>query len=430
MHELLPPLEAYRADLARVSDREQLTASDDTLLLVATTLRRVSDAHRMGGPAFAATHTSRIGAALANAVETLCRGTISVRPFDAQAMHVVALGRALSASAGDPGADAEALRALLPIAEDAEESGALLLAASLLADGLRAVPHAPPTERARALLQQARIARTLGDPTAARHYFDAAGKLARQYRLPAVEGRVAMGLGALAMTRGNYPEARECFARALSLADAKPDRDLAIAARQGLMIAAGTAGDFDAALAHGWAALQGMGDDRRRQVEVLINLAQLALESGHPLAALRGNLRALELMDGPRFQLPALAGVVAAAGQLGDVDLVRRGAAVIARTASDAFPYERARAIAACWRAERAVGLDVEAEASRARVRALAKSGGYFELLFATEREADAPAGDGMSSRPHADAASRDVIDQLERYDVSDAVLATVSTMG
>jgi hypothetical protein len=110
--------------------------------------------------------------------------------------------------------------------------------------------------------------------------------------------------------RGNIPAARVLYERALAMPGVAADSRSV--AHNGLMHCAMSAQDFDAAAQHAWAAFEGACTDIE-QTDMLINLAQLLLEVGHPAAALRGFAAAITRQPHPRSGLPALGGAALAA---------------------------------------------------------------------------------------------------------------------
>jgi hypothetical protein len=221
--------------------------------------------------------------------------------------------------------------------------------------------------------------------------------------------------------RGNYPKARELFQ--LGLADAKEAglEELAGIAHQGLLIAAAVAGDIDTALVHGWAALEQAAGNEEKQMEMLINLAQLARDAGYPAAALRGFLSALTRTSVLRYRLSALGGAVVAASELGERGLVDRLRAVAEKdVARSLLPYENAQVTRAISVALRNLGKVEEAETYRLRARTLAKKGGFFELVVATEPVTEpAPARRPRQLQP----SSARVIESLEHMPADEAEL-------
>jgi hypothetical protein len=416
-HELIPPLDAYRADIARLGEPESLSASDGTFLMVATALSRLA----ARGRASALASLEMLGTQLRGVGEEVRREV----PADPIAGSLESLGAALAGSDGSVESNARALDAVRRLVEYSEEAGALLLTARMLADAQAIFSPAPPAAEGHILLQQARVARTLGDFDAAATYYAAAERLAEEPPVPSLAARATIGRAVLARIRGNYPEARVLFERARETAERAGLTDLAGAAHQGLMIAAAVARDFDTALAHGWAAFRLAGDDARRHAEVLSNLSQVCLDAGYPRAAAQGHLRLLASVTAPRFRLPALAGLILAAGRMRDVELLAQASRAIRASLSEAFPYESARALEAAWRAQREVNLAAAAEESRRDAKALAVKHGFFEILYAVERE---PAGAGTAPAPcELTPTSRAVVVSLEDFPVDAAVLVSLS---
>jgi tetratricopeptide (TPR) repeat protein len=242
------------------------------------------------------------------------------------------------------------------------------------------------------LIQQARAVRKLGHLDAAMELYASAGALGRAADEPELEARESLGIGIVARTKGNYPDARRYFSDALERATALELSDVVGMAHHGLLISAASAGDIESALVHGWAAFQRIGPDRERQADILINLAQLSADAGYPESALIGNLAALKRSESPRLRLPALAGAVTAAARLGDSTKLDELARMIdVETQAVTMPYETAQALSALATALCAVGQATAATTHRDRAREIARSFGFSELRYMLE---------GLDTRP------------------------------
>jgi hypothetical protein len=162
--------------------------------------------------------------------------------------------------------------------------------------------------------------------------------------------------------------------------------DLAAIGHQGLLIAAATAGDHDTALVHGWAAFELAADNRDRQAEILINLAQVSLLAGQARAARSGFMASMSRSDQLRFRLPCIGGAAVASATLADEAMLTS----LARTAEDsiavsALPFESASLLRSMYEAYGIAGHDVRAEEYRLRARTLARKNGFFEIVLATD---------------------------------------------
>lgn len=191
-----------------------------------------------------------------------------------------------------------------------EEAAFMRLAHSMLAALSALIPEQMVIERGRVIARRARLARHHGAPDAAQCWYEEIDALGHLHGLPELLGRAQVGFGILAYTRGNIPLARQCYERAVALSDA--GAEIHSQAHSGLMHCAMSAGDFDSAAQHGWAAFEG-AISTIEQTDMLINLAQLLLDVGHPAAALRGFSAAIARQPHPRASLPALGGAALAA---------------------------------------------------------------------------------------------------------------------
>lgn len=346
----LPPVEAYRRDLARLRRTTSFGDEDDGWLLLAHVVRQRAAS---GAPA-----------------------DVAPPEEDAGALRRLA---ALVATA--PEVDGAIVARLSAAALRMESAGALLLAASMLASIERLLDDALVLERGRVIAQWARVERMLGETDVAADLYERARRSGRRHELPELLARADLGLGVLARMRGNYPEARRRFRRGLAVAERAGLVELTGIAHQSLMIAAAVARDFDTALAHGWSALA-HATDANHEAVVLLNLAQLCLDTGHDAAALRGFLAAAERTERETTRVGAWAGAAVAAARTGDRSLLEACAARVEQALlGDMAPYERAQrllVLSDAWRASR----DAAAERSaRERGLAVARRYGLSELV-------------------------------------------------
>lgn len=190
--------------------------------------------------------------------------------------------------------------------------------------------------------------------------------------------------------RGNYPEARTSFRRAIAAARRAGSLELRRAAHHGLLFAAAAARDIDLALAHGWAAVNYTSpeqpDDR---AETLVNLAGVGCLVGAHRAALGACLSALELTDTPRVRLTALGTAVRSAAALGETRLVAHLAQDVERTIGrSGQPFENARVLIELAEVLVDAG-DPRAGEYAARAGELARAGAFHEISLRAERAAE-----------------------------------------
>jgi hypothetical protein len=381
------PLDAYREDLSRAPGRSRLAADDEFWIILATGLRRISQASLRSRPA-ASRRLATALVTLRDQVERMSRGGANGRvsqeePTTGRAIDVADALRRFPA----PDATSTLITEIRATAADAEEAGGLLLAREMLTDLIILAPHATPLDRGLVLLQLGRIARTLGELETARDLVVAAGDLGRQTGTRELEVREAIAQAVLARTRGNHPAARAYFQAAADGASELGLVDVSGFAHHGLMIQTAETGDFDAALRHGWQALSAARSQAAREAEMLTNLAKLCEQAGYPEAALGGYTAVLARTTVPRLRLPALAGTASAAGRIGDASRVALAERHIAAEASDAFPFETSRAWLAVGRARRALGDTAAADAATTKAAAIARAHGFHEISHRAEQE-------------------------------------------
>jgi tetratricopeptide (TPR) repeat protein len=374
------PLDAYRSDLARNRTREDFGGADTVWLLTAHCLARLSrasieDRQIIASQCAAALHDftdpSNGGAALG---ETELRDLREV----VEGLEGLALREAADSVS----------RGVRGMATRMVEAGALSTAYTTVAHAREVVVCAAERERGLLASDQAMIARLLGDLETAEELYSASEEIGRVAADFAVLARANVGRGVISRMRGNYPQSRICFERALELAETARATDLVRLAQQGLTICFAIARDFDRALQHAWAVFQLSRGDATREAEALSNLAQISLDSGFPRAALRGFAAVLARTDSLRVCLGVLGGAAVAAAEAGDAAVLDRVAAETdRRVLHSALPYENAQALYHLAVAFATIGDGVRSDAYLARVRRLAKARGFFELLHKADRQ-------------------------------------------
>jgi hypothetical protein len=389
------PLDAYRSDLSAAGDRGRFGPNDPCWLVVATGLARLASMRPPRSRAIArfAQTLDEYWREVAGASYGVDARTVERLARLATSLRDLAAGRRRRSSAHAPQAAVAAARG---IAEDAEAAGALRLSFTILSDARAIATRAGAEESGLLLLQQARIARTLGYLDDAEALYVAAAEAGRAHGIALLTARATLARGVIARTRGNYPLARALFEAALGEAERTGLEELAASAHEALMIVTGNAGEFDEALDHGRRALEAAEADRDRHAGLVTNLARLAWGAGCELAALGGYLHAAWLTSAPRIRLPALSGAALAAAGLGRKAQVYQLASLVTQESSDSFPYETASAWETLWRAYVLLGSRRQADDCRCRALELARAGGFFEIVYALERDA----GDDRTERP------------------------------
>jgi tetratricopeptide (TPR) repeat protein len=404
---LQSPLEAYRADLSRHPNRTDFGRSDTVWLLVAHCLHRLSRAHGDARRSIAENCASAIG--------DLASTVSPDSPEEATMLEQLARLRRSLPLMDAARAAGEVVNAARILADQMGEAGALWLAFSTLGHVRLAATAAPARDIGLAMADQAWVSRTLGDLDSADELYDGVAAAGVRFDSPELHARALLGKGVTARVRGNYPKARTHLREGLALAERAGFSDLVAIGHQGLLIAAGTAGDLNTALVHGWAAHELLAADPNRQAEVLLNLSQASLDAGQAGAARSGFLASMSRSESPRFRLACLGGAAVASATVGDSTMLTRMASVAEEWLSaTAFPFESASVLRSLYRAFSIVGDAERAEGYRLRARALARKNGFFEIVLATD-SANAPVVEKVSAaKARLSDESMSVIQSLE----------------
>ncbi|HEY0780796.1 MAG TPA: hypothetical protein VGD56_22755 [Gemmatirosa sp.] len=385
----LAPYEAYAADLGRLGGCAPLGPADDAWLLLAHALARAATLPRaerapvcVGG---ARTALASLPTGTPDGVDDRARVATAAEAADA----LLALAAGLTACG--PTTDATTMRApvaaLQAMIAQQEQAGAFFLAFSTLATVRQAFrPLLDARTRGLLLAQQGRVARQLGALAAAAALYRAANRAARTADAPDVAANACLGAGVLASMRGNYPDARIYFRRALRYATRAGSAFHERASHHGLLHAAFAANDIDTALAHGWAALRGLPDDASdERAEALLNLGEVGRQAQEYRAALGACLRALELTSLPRLRLPALGTAARAAAALGErrlLDFLARD--IEHQVAHSGQPWENARALVEFAEAFDGIRNDLALQYA-ARAHTLSVAGAFHEVTARAE---------------------------------------------
>jgi tetratricopeptide (TPR) repeat protein len=354
---VLPPLAAYRRDLARLGV-ERLSANDAGWLAAAVALSHLA---RVDGPDRQPA-LDTLGLMLEAATVGL-----TAPPFDSPSRPPSPL-----------------IRQARMLAERMEASSAWHLALSVLvlADRLLSPDR---LDRGRIAAQRARIQWKNGAVEDAESSYRALLRSARSMEEPELIARAYVGLATVSQVRGNYPAVARWASRAAKVAGASSLIGIGAVAHQLLMVSAGQRGDYANALTHGWIAFEAAHGQPAREAEMLLNLAQLLGIVGEHRAALAGFVAALERDPPPRIALPAWGGVATNASQLGNAHVTRHAARQIGEVAaSPGLHYARSSALAeAALALER---LHLDAAAWRRSALALAEEHGFNEITFRLAR--------------------------------------------
>lgn len=415
------PLEAYRTDVAASPRGGALGPDDVAWLLVAELLDRRARPGMADDPARRDALAAELDAALRRAVPSsverdLPRDDLTQPPAPA----AEASGHA--ARAGWEGAVADVV---LRLADVMEEAGALHLAYTTLWTLERAFPSLDRRRRALALAARARTARMAGASETAAGLYAAVARIGRATGDDDLVARSLLGRAVLARRRGNYPESRALYRRALRAAMRCGATELAGLAHHGLLIAASVAGDVSTALVHGWTAYELVGDDPSRQADLLGTLGAVGSAAGHYEAAIGAYLGAARRSPAARVRLPALAGAALCAAYLDDPGrLAAITRAVEGNLAHDALPFERAQALALLAQAWRTRGPGEAATRARGYAQQaleIARAGEYHELVLELEGTGAIPPTAPAANSCRVQAPARQVLHVLAHLDADAA---------
>ena len=301
------PAEAYATDLKRLGRATPFGGSDDAWLVLAHALHRFSLLTEVETNA-ALSQTADAIAINAVAAGLATRSSLLRCAMALQAIHDPS--RVLESGHSPV---TELFVATQAVAEEQELAGAFELAHATLHGVLRAFGNrATPRAQGNVMAQLGRAVRQLGAHDLAHGYYDEAMMVGYECEALDVVARALLGLGVLALTRGNYPKAREQFERALVNANHAHDPELIRSGHHGLFNCALASGDLDSALVHGWNVLRlCIAPDSR--AEALVNMAEVCRLTGEHDAALRVYSVAMEWTSQPRVRAHALGGALQSA---------------------------------------------------------------------------------------------------------------------
>jgi tetratricopeptide (TPR) repeat protein len=280
--------------------------------------------------------------------------------------------------------------------------------------------RAEPREIAGACRDLSRWAATLGRPGTAIEYMQAAaillpeepvlarevGRLARAraefarsetwYRHSVARARRArdwsefarsyLGVGTVAMLRGNHPQAQRAFIRGLRAAKRHSLHGLTAAAHHEMTVLAIRMGRPRDVVRHARLALQAYPRGHERLPALAHDLAAFAISRGHFREGLRVLLAIPPYYGQPGDQLARAACIVRAAAMAGDVDAYQSGWMAAESLLADPASAERAAtALVSLARGARAAGELVRAREMAERARLLATDRGEAALVFAAE---------------------------------------------
>lgn len=424
-----PLFEAYRDDLAASAQVGTFGPDDVAWLLVAELLDRRARAGMTDDPARLAALDAELDAALRRAVPAVTQDGVPGGDGAPPPTPAPADGSGEAFRAGWEGAVADAV---LRLADGMEEAGALHLAYTTLWTLERALPSLDGRRQALVLAARARTARMAGASETAAGLYDTVARIGRAMGDDDLVARSLLGRAVLARRRGNYPESRALYRRALRAATRCGATELAGLAHHGLLIAASVAGDVSTALVHGWTAYELVGDDPSRQADLLGTLGAVGSAAGYYDAAIGAYLGAARRSPATRVRLPALAGAALCAAYLDDPDrLTAITRAVDGDLAQDVLPFERAQALvllAQAWGTRGPGDADARARHYAQQALAIARAGGYHELVLEVEAIGSVPHAAPAASPRRVQAPARQVLRVLAHLDADAAAWSPVGS--
>ena len=318
------PAEAYASDLARLGRSVPIGNSDDAWLVLAHALHRFSQL----APGEAQQMLPQIADTIA--INTVSVGLSPQSSLMRCARALAAMSEPTHVMENGNTAAMDLFVATQSVAEEQELGGAFGLAFAMLHGLSQAFSdRVPPRAQGNVLAQMGRAARQLGASDLAHEYYDEAMQVGYDADALDVVARALLGIGVLALTRGNYPTAREQFERALVNADRACDTELSRSAHHGLLNCSFASGDLDSALVHGWNVLRlCIAPDSR--AEALMNMAEICRLTGEHDAAIRVYTVAMEWTSQKHVRLCALTGAMQSSVALGLTADARRLCADIA----------------------------------------------------------------------------------------------------
>lgn len=374
------PADAYAADIARLQRTSAIGVSDDAWLVLAHALTR-----------FTELSAAELSQTIPQAADMLA--VSAVANGLATESTVLRAARALR-SLHDPritlatGYDSvsEVVVSTQAVAEDQEVAGAFNLAYATLNALMAAFGRRmQPRMQGNVFAQLGRAARQLGASDIARDMYEEAMVVGYESESLDVVARAVLGLGVMALTRGNYPKARELFERALMNADRANDPELIRTAHHGLLNCGLSSGDLDSAMVHGWNVLRlCIAPDSR--AEALMNMAEICRLTGEHDAAIKVYAVAMEWTSQRRVRLHAVSGALQSAVESARTADVERYRALLA-TMLPEEPDTYTRAIIGLEFADslHKMGDAAASAAERTAARALAVEHGYHELVHRAE---------------------------------------------
>lgn len=258
--------------------------------------------------------------------------------------------------------------------------------ADAMATAALALPSLIPIDRGRMLIIRARAARKLHQLDVAEDRYRAVRRLGRATHNPELGARAALGIGLIAMSRGNLPEVRRLGRLAVRLARAGNLPHAEHEGRHGLMHVASKQGQLSVAINEAWAMFQCSGGDETREGSDLQALGQLMVDAGRFSAARKVLIAALRRPLVPGAAVVSLGGLAIASSALQDdtsLDWALQQFAIARR--ANIPPYALVSGLLDCAQASLARGRMSDAEYYRAEVLELGARFGLNEYVIRAE---------------------------------------------
>lgn len=396
------PATAYAADIARLKQNGPFGPRDDVWLLLAHALVRLG-----------AMSSEEQREALAPMADTIAASALAAGlPADSmeiRAAHALAgLGNPWTVGESGNEAATALVFAIQAVAESQEQKGASQLAYATLHGLLETLGDGIPPERlGYVLAQQGRASRELGYNDVASSLYNSAVHIGHDCSSQGLVARGLVGLGSMAIARGNYPEARSLFQQARTHADAAADATQLRNAHHGLQNCGFASGDMDAALVHGWNVLRlSHGPDAR--AEALLNMAEVCRLTNEHDVAIRAYAVVIASTTQPRLRMHALSSALICAIELKQTALAERYRDELQEVlASVPDPYGRASTSVELSISLYRMGDERAARLALGEASAIARDRGYHEITYRVDQalsQWDAPT---VASEPNADVTVR-----------------------
>ena len=273
--------------------------------------------------------------------------------------------------------------AIVLLADDMQSADMLHLAGATLDWLLGADRTLGAVQRGRIVAKRARVAWKLGLLEEAEGRYRMVERIGRRKQNAELKARAEIGFAALAQLRGNYPDVRRHARRAVRLAEQTGLRSLIRNAHTGMLVAAGVARSLDEALVHGWEVYRASLGDPIREAEVLQNLGQALLDSGHTDVARAVFSSVVSREVPPRVLLPALGGLALSSADARHRESVRWAARQTRSIDERAVPrYALASALVECAIALARIGDERESDALRTKGLGIARAHGFHEIVY------------------------------------------------